>query len=199
MTRKRTSGEAPKLRKARQKKGSVASEKRKLSPQAGRALGAVLLVVLLVAAVPVSGWLQEHFQQQEDGQASAGVETLATMSLEELLQTESAEALTSETAAQAAKLPEDFEAEFFSVASCADLQVSPEAQLVGFSSEQSAVASCANLSARMQEAGWTAVASGSEVTASFVKKEGRYRWALLSCVDVANSTSVVLQYREGEE
>lgn len=46
--------------------------------------------------------------------------------------------------------------------------------------------------------GWEEVESNLVGTGTFVKATGNYRWLFVTCVDVADACSVVLQYQSGE-
>ena len=91
------------------------------------------------------------------------------------------------------EVPAWFCEELFSTKDYADVKVSNEGALVGFTMEESPHVAFALLSAKLEQAGWSLIESGISGSGSFSKNKGECRWAWVSCTNVANSSSVVVQ------
>ena len=86
-----------------------------------------------------------------------------------------------------------FEDELFSLEGFEDVRAAEEGTLVGFVISRPGDRAFAMVRDLLEVEGWVCVESGSETSASFVKQKGVYRWAFVSCTEVAGSTSVVVQ------
>lgn len=86
----------------------------------------------------------------------------------------------------------NFEAELFSLEGLSELRTTEDCGVVGFVCEGSGADAFRRLSERLQERGWTAVESGSDVAGSFVKGDGALRWAFASCSGMGERTCVVV-------
>ena len=91
------------------------------------------------------------------------------------------------------ELPEGFAEEVCDLSGAQVVQADLDALVVGCEWNADAEACFAELQSRLVSRGWTMVPSGSATAASFVKKEGRYRWIFVSCTEIAHQTSVVFQ------
>lgn len=89
--------------------------------------------------------------------------------------------------------PEAFEEEVLSLAGLSEVRVDPRSSVVGFTAVGSAERAFEHAARELEVRGWTSIDSGSTTCGSFVKGEGRYRWAFVSCVQVGSTTSVVVQ------
>ncbi len=89
--------------------------------------------------------------------------------------------------------PSWFEEELFSLEGREGVCVADDGIVVGFEMEGDAAQSLDELARTLEEKGWTMAESGMEGNAAFVKKDGMCRWAWVSCIDVAGTTSVVVQ------
>lgn len=89
--------------------------------------------------------------------------------------------------------PSWFAEELFSLDGFEGVRVASDCAVVGFEMDGSAARSLEFVTGLMKEKGWKCLESGLEGSAAFVKVEGACRWAWVSCVDVAGSTSVVVQ------
>lgn len=96
-------------------------------------------------------------------------------------------------------LPPGFEEEVLSLEGFTDVRVGAKGTVVGFSSPDPPAELFAALSSRLEERGWQAVSSGSDVCGSFVKEGGAYSWVMVSCVNAGSVTSVVVQCVTNEE
>lgn len=101
--------------------------------------------------------------------------------------------------AQEASLPDGFEDEAVPLAGCEDVRADEGGGLVGFSRKGDAADALAWLRACAEEKGWTAVESGLDGCATFVKGKGRYRWMLATCTQAGDWSSVVVQYATAPE
>lgn len=133
-------------------------------PRASRAWLAVGVVVALVALVPASGCAI--------GLLQGGLVREAELSY--------------------CEAPVGFEDEVLSLSERSDVRVGADGAVVGFCCPMSAVAALEEVSAELGNRGWTLVESGSDRSATFVKREGRYRWLFVACTEVAGETSVVV-------
>lgn len=97
-------------------------------------------------------------------------------------------------AASGTELPDGFEEEVVSTSGASDVRSDEEARVAGFLLAGDAGTVFAELSDDMQQRGWAAVESGRAGCGSFVKDEGRYRWAFVSCTPVGDETAVVVTY-----
>lgn len=93
----------------------------------------------------------------------------------------------------AASLPEGFVDEVLAVEQYSDVQVGAGGLVVGFSLPVKAAEAFDVLGQSLLERGWTAVPSGSGSNGSFVKEAGRFNWLHIACVQVVDTTSVVVQ------
>lgn len=132
--------------------------------QRKRALRALAVVAVLILAVPASG-------------CAAGI-----------LQS----GIVQEVAFVEASVPEGFEEEVLSLASRGDVRVGADGAVVGFCCSGDAPAALAEVAVELAEKGWMRVESGSDAAASFVKREGHYRWLFVSCTEVSGEVSVVV-------
>lgn len=89
--------------------------------------------------------------------------------------------------------PSWFAEELFSLDGFEGVRVASGCAVVGFEMDESAARSFEFVTGLMEEKGWKCLESGLEGSAAFVKAEGVCRWAWISCIDVAGSTSVVVQ------
>ncbi|MDO4290911.1 MAG: hypothetical protein Q4C41_06760 [Eggerthellaceae bacterium] len=67
--------------------------------------------------------------------------------------------------------------------------------VVGFSTEETADEALARRTQEMQGKGWFGYESGIEGVVTFTKGEGACTWAMLSCTQVGDETSVVVRVR----
>ena len=100
---------------------------------------------------------------------------------------------TASTGPAQAELPEGFESEVLDLAQVEGLRVAAGGTVVGFSLQGDASEAFAQLSTQLQANGWSAVESGRPDCGSFVKGEGTYTWLFVSCTQVGDGVSVVLQ------
>lgn len=133
-------------------------------PQASRAWLAAGIVVALIALVPASG-------------CAVG-----------LLQG----GLVREVELSYCEAPAGFEDEVLSLSGRSDVRVGADGAVVGFCCPANAAETLEEVSAELGERGWTLVESGSDRAATFVKREGCYRWLFVACTEVAGETSVVV-------
>lgn len=90
-------------------------------------------------------------------------------------------------------VPEVFAEECLDVSWRDGVMVVPDGPLVGFIGEGAPQDLFAAVSSELCGKGWTLLESGSGTQATFVKDEGLYRWAYVSCAEVPGATNVVIQ------
>lgn len=95
------------------------------------------------------------------------------------------------------ELPEGFESEVLDLSQAEGLRVAAEGTVVGFSLQGDASDAFAQLSEQLQARGWSAVESGRPDCGSFVKDDGVYTWLFVSCTQVGDGVSAVLQCPKG--
>ena len=100
---------------------------------------------------------------------------------------------TASTGPAQAELPEGFESEVLDLTRVEGLRVAAGGTVIGFSLRGDAPEAFAQLSVQLQARGWLAVESGRPDCGSFVKGEGTYTWLFVSCSQVGDGVSVVLQ------
>lgn len=91
------------------------------------------------------------------------------------------------------RVSETYALELFDANGYQDVCVSEDQQVVGFSTDMTAEETFSQISEILTSKGWRAVPSGSSVMASFEKEDGRYSWALVSCVQMSEGCSAVIQ------
>lgn len=87
---------------------------------------------------------------------------------------------------------EGFEEEVVPLGGRADVRVGAGGSVVGFSGQADAEREFAMLADELGRRGWTPVDSGRDDCGSFVKKDGKFTWLFVSCVQAGEATSVVV-------
>ena len=96
-------------------------------------------------------------------------------------------------AADGADVPEAFSREIGFLPEARDIRVNGDGAVVGYVVPLEAEAASSQLLEHMAARGWTAVSLGELEGATFVKREGSYRWTLATCTQVDAVTSVVMR------
>ena len=96
-------------------------------------------------------------------------------------------------------LPPGFADEVAQTAGWDEVRVDERGRIVGFCVFGTADAAFARLADGLVGNGWSRIESGSATCGSFSKSDGIYRWIFVSCVQVGDSTSVVVQYATADE
>ncbi|NHM15851.1 hypothetical protein GMI69_04080 [Eggerthellaceae bacterium zg-887] len=151
---------------------------------------AVALVVAVLALVAASG-VVEHAMRPSVASEAASAFGASDASISEVLGQGEEE--------NAALLPASFHAEVGMDAEVASVRVDDAAKIVSYVAAGSADQVFEDVCRRLEGKGWHAVESGLATCGSFAKEEGVYRWLFVACLDVADGTSVVLQYQTDEE
>lgn len=148
----------------------------------------VLIVVLVLAAVPLSAWAESRVQGLPQG-SGAGTRTGA--------ETESL--LNEAQRMSEACVPEGFEQEVLSLQGRYEVRCDAESGTVGFSVYGEASDVFERVSSDLATRGWQCHDGGAGVCASFTKDAGSYRWAFVQCVPVGEWTCVVVscQFADG--
>lgn len=94
--------------------------------------------------------------------------------------------------------PAGFENEVLRLGERQDVRVDERSGVVGFSCSGDAGRTLVALEEELRVKGWSGIRSGGEGWESFLKESGRYRWVFIACVDVGDSTSVVVRYATEE-
>ena len=98
-----------------------------------------------------------------------------------------------------AALPPGFESEVIAAVDQQDVRFDEQGRIVGFCVAGIVEEVFFSLADELTGKGWICVESGSASCGSFAKGAGAYRWAFVSCVQVGDSTSVVVQYATTDE
>lgn len=95
----------------------------------------------------------------------------------------------------AREIPDWFVGEVLSLEGTRSVMALDDWSVVGFSTEETADEALARRTQEMQEKGWFGYESGVEGVVTFTKGEGTCTWAMLSCTQVGDETSVVVRVR----
>lgn len=87
-----------------------------------------------------------------------------------------------------------FEDEVLVLAGCSDARVDEGAGVVGFSSRNDAEEAFRSVANELTERGWQQTGGGMPAGGTFTKADGAYRWLFVSCTQVGQEASVVVQY-----
>jgi hypothetical protein len=98
-----------------------------------------------------------------------------------------------------AVLPTYYEQEAYLPDSYYDVRVSDKENVIGFLSKEPCATVFEACSNQMLAKGWTEVPSGQAYCSTFLKTEGIYRWALISCSDVSGDSSIVVEIIKGQD
>ena len=158
-----------------------------------RALKAVAVVLAIVVAVPGADVLARFFTPSETASADEGL--AAGVLIEPGDAQTSLERIEAVAAADDADVPEAFADEIGFLPDARDIRVSSGGEVVGYVVPGSAESVFAQIAERMKANGWTEVPLGEEVEgATFVKSSGACTWALITCTQVGEDTSVVARW-----
>lgn len=139
-----------------------------------------------------------HADNREDATARAEGGTLGGARLDDLLSSEASpgcapESLKGELTGEGA-VPAWFSRELWVPDGARDVRVSATEDVAGFTVPSSSSGSVfEDIRAALEERGWTASPTGVAGCAVFGKKEGECRWALATCIQVGDATSVVIR------
>lgn len=158
-----------------------------------RWLIATIIVLVLVAAVVVSGVLESSGTQTNNNHASE--QANAAVSFDAILGNAD-----STFDAAAAELPETVTDELPRLLERDELKADVNSGIVGFTQDGDAGAVLDEFAYEMHDLGWTVLIKSDNyegtacATGSFCKKDGVLKWAVVTCTAVDNKTSVVVQY-----
>lgn len=156
--------------------------------QISRALRAVAVVVAIVASIPLIDFIGRAVRL-----GSMAYEVSSGAGSEESLQLEGV-ALGEAQGSDA--VPVSFQQETFSFEALDCVRCSVNSGVTSFLMQGSSGDAFASVSEWLKASGWSCIESGQENMASFVKKDGRYRWLFVSCVATGSQVTVVLQCEE---
>ena len=98
-----------------------------------------------------------------------------------------------------ANAPPSFSAEALDVSGVQGVRFDRASRTVGFLRDEGAQDAFAACRAELEGKGWRCAESGMPSMATFAKPDGTYRWLALSCVQVGDKASVVVQYEAEDE
>ncbi len=162
----------------------------------------LVLAVLAGAMLALAG-LNCCTQHQEEGALEVGAKGIASSfstafagasSVEDL--DASAQVFPDEAlGSYSQEVPADIAAEALSAEGALCSAASGGATL-GFTRQGSAAENFAWAQGELGRKGWSFVPSGNNVAGTFVKGQGKYRWAALTCTEVGSGSSIVLTVSE---
>ncbi len=169
-----------------------------MSGHFSRMVRAILVVGLIVAFVPVANAAGEVFSWVSA--VTAGTSSLIGACLEPCEETEAKfeefiEEVISGVSLQRGidEIPESFTRECLDLSGRRDITVAGDGALVGFIEDGRADEVFDAVASQLDLKGWALLESGSETQATFIKEDGSCRWLYVSCVQVSDKTSVVVQ------
>jgi hypothetical protein len=158
-----------------------------------RQVCAIAFVVGLVLAVALSGALERQAKVADSDEGADGIDAATTMRALVQSDDKSLKGLWAEDA-----LPDELTAEVALPVGSRDVRVSPTGTVIGCVvdgvSPQDVLA---DLRAQMKNLGWSCVPLGGLDGATFVKDGGLCEWALVTCTQTGQSTSVVIRCAVG--
>ena len=92
-----------------------------------------------------------------------------------------------------ASVPEFFQSEIGMPAGAQNVRVDATASVIGWDMTGGSQVVLEAFIKQMENKGWSSVPLGGVCGATFLKDEGQYRWALVSCSQFDSTTSVVLR------
>ena len=163
-----------------------------LAPLRLRRVKAAVIVAAIVAAVPM---VEMAVQPRAFSQGAATfADGLDAAYLVEPADADVALARIEDAAsAGGADVPEAFSREIGFLPQARDIRSGGDGAVVGYIVPLESEVAAGQLAEHMAARGWTAVSLGSLEGATFVKREGTYRWALATCTQVGSATSVVMR------
>lgn len=169
-----------------------------MSGRFSRMVRAVLVVGLIVAFVPVAGAVGEVFSWVSV--VTTGTSSLIGASLDDDEEVgvkfeEYFEEAISGVSLQRddERVPESFTSECLDLSGRHDITIAGDGTLVGFVEDGCADEVFDAVASQLDLKGWTLLESGSNTQATFMKEDGSHRWLYVSCVQVSDKTSVVIQ------
>ena len=106
---------------------------------------------------------------------------------------EALERLEAQAEACTVGLPETFSREIGTLPDARDLRANAEGTVVGYLVDGSEDDALERVIADLEGKGWTSVPLGGVCGATFVKDSGACTWAVATCAEVGDSTSVVIR------
>lgn len=168
--------------------------------QKKRLLRSLVLVAGCLAALTVSGFVEPAGSVSDsgaDGLAADGlVESSSALGGFAGLDPSAREAMLEASSLADAfevECPLWFEDDFFDLADATRCYAGESEDVWGFVFAGSSSGRFAELRRQMEQRGWSCIDSGLSNCATFVRGEGDYRWALVSCSSVGEETTAVVQ------
>ena len=154
-----------------------------------RAFKAVVIILAILTAVSVIDVVTDAFDPPGKASAVGGLDADALIGDGDA--EASLERIEEAAAAGDMDVPEAFADEVGFLPDARDMRVSGGGDVVGYVVPGDSGEVLAQISERMGAAGWTEVPLGEVEGATFVKSSGACTWALVTCTQVGNDTSVV--------
>lgn len=88
---------------------------------------------------------------------------------------------------------ERFSSEALDLSRYSEVRIHSEGSVVGFTTPLRAEDAFRDMAGCLERGGWTAVPSGVATEGTFIKSSGEYTWLYISCIQMGDSTSVVVQ------
>ncbi|MBQ9000582.1 MAG: hypothetical protein IJ087_01860 [Eggerthellaceae bacterium] len=157
-----------------------------------RALKAVAVVMALLLMVPgIDAIARVTGGSAAYGAASGGIDSRALVQMDDPFA--ALDRVEGVADAEGAEVPEAFDREVGLLPGAQGLRVDATGDVVGYEVPGSAADASNRLAECMKERGWRAVSLGGLDGATFVKTSGELAWALATCTQVDDSTSVVVR------
>lgn len=159
---------------------------RRRRSQSRRCLFACGVIALMFIVLALAGVLPEHFRSLKAGIGAAQ----AIVSDNDA---EASDVFDDLENARKRDIPSMFNEEVVDVSGYPTVFVNDDGSIIGFSRVEPARQAFSSIADELRSKGWAFVESGSQLSGSFVKSSGRYRWVFVSCVPVSGQASVVIQ------
>lgn len=168
-----------------------------LYPKAGRAFAAIgVALMIAVLADPLLCTLLS-----DDGGGSSG-EGSASFYLGQAVQIDGASGISIDSdrvmTGFSNEPPDSFSEEVFAGQS-GWYSSSKDGVIAGFAFPSSVSSSMKQVSSWFEQKGWRSVPSGQDSVRTFIKEQGDFRWAMVSCETVGNKVSVVVNARRCDD
>ena len=161
------------------------------SEQRTRILRAVAIVFAMLLAIPCVNAMLEATSGLEQTTVAEGIDSKAIMRFEDPF--DALDILEGMASADGAEIPEALSQEVGFIAGARDIRIDASGTVIGYSVSGQSSGTLANLTEHMRALGWSSVPLGGMEGATFVKQDGEYTWALATCTQAGDSTSVVVR------
>ena len=161
-------------------------------PMGMRALKAVAVVMALLLMVPgIDALVRATGGSAAYGAATGGIDSRSLVQVDDPFAT--LDRIEGVADAEGADVPEAFASEVGLLSGARNVRADATGEVVGYEVSGNAADAADRLAKHMKERGWSAVSLGGLDGATFVKAGGELAWALATCTQVADSTTVVVR------